>query len=116
MSDTTSDAFDRTADVGPWYTTRDALAFASKADLKSPPKSDLLDELGGSPAGPGAKGAWSGSDAAGGATGQNCDDWTNATVYVEATTGSTLSLDPAWGGGDAPLRCDSKAPIICLQQ
>ena len=116
MSDTTSDAYARTADVGPWYTTRDALAFATKADLKSPPKSDLLDELGGAPAGPGAAGAWTGSDSAGAATGQDCGDWTNATVYVEATTGSTLALDPAWGGGNAPLRCDAKAPLICFEQ
>jgi hypothetical protein len=116
LSDATTNAYDRMADVGPWYTASNELAFATKADLLGAPRSDLLDELGGYPEGPGAKGAWSGSDAAGVASGKDCDGWTNATANAQATTGTALGSDATWGGGSAPLRCDGKAPLICFQQ
>jgi hypothetical protein len=112
LSDASTGAFDRTADAGPWYTTNDALAFVSKADLRGAPRSELLDEYGGYPA---RAGGWSGSDAAGIATGDDCDGWTNAASDRTGSTG-TLALGAAWGGGGAPLSCDVKAPLICFQQ
>jgi hypothetical protein len=116
ISDATTNAYDRTADVGPWYTTRDALAFASKADLRGAPATDLLDELGQVPDGAGAAGAWTGSDAQGVASGHDCDGWTNAGGDASATTGSALGYDVAWGGDDAPTACNGKAPLLCFQQ
>ena len=116
LSDATTSAYDRIADVGPWYTASNELAFATKTDLRGAPRSPLLDELGGYPEVSGAKGAWSGSDAAGVASGRDCDGWTNATATAQGTTGTALGSDATWGGGSTPLRCDGTAPLICFQQ
>jgi hypothetical protein len=112
LSDKTVNAYDRVASDGPWYTTADALAFGSKADLRGTPRAELMDELGGYPQ---AGGAWSGSDASGLSTGADCDGWTNATSAATATTGSAVGFDPTWGGAHATTRCDAKASLICLQ-
>lgn len=116
LSDRTTDAYDRTADAGPWYTTGDELAFSSKTDLRGAPKSELLDEYGGYPGRPSAANAWSGTDSTGAWSGQDCDGWTNATLDATATIGSAVVSDAAWGGGDAALHCNEKAPLICFQQ
>jgi hypothetical protein len=114
ISDASTSAFDRTADVGPWYTTGNAVAFASKADLREAPQSELLDEVGGYPQS--LAGAWTGSDALGAATSETCDGWTNATDGATATTGTGFSTDASWGGGNTPLPCNAQAPLICFQQ
>lgn len=110
----TNNAFDRVSDSGPWYTTGNALAFASKADLRGTPQSELLDEVGGYPQT--LAGAWTGSDAQGAATSENCEGWTNATAGATATTGTGFSDDASWGGGNTSLPCTAKAPLICFQQ
>jgi hypothetical protein len=114
ISDASTNAFDRTSDVGPWYTTGNAVAFASKADLRGTPQSELLDEVGGYPQT--LAGAWTGSDAQGAATSETCEGWTNATAGATATTGTGFSDDASWGGGNTPLPCAAKAPLICFQQ
>ncbi len=117
ISDGATSAYDRTASSsGPWYTTGEALAFATRADLRGPPAATLRDELGGIPDGVATTGAWTGSDSEGRATGQDCDGWTNATVAATATTGSGLGFDTAWGGGHATRRCDQKAPLLCVEK
>lgn len=114
LSDASSNAFDRTADVGPWYSTSDTLAFASKADLRAAPQSELLDEVGGYPQN--LAGAWTGSDAQGAATNETCEGWTNATTGATATTGTGFGQDSQWGGGSTSLPCNAQAPLICFQQ
>jgi hypothetical protein len=114
ISDASNNAFDRTADVGPWYTTGNAVAFASKADLRGAPQAELLDEVGGYPQS--LAGAWTGSDAQGAATSESCEGWTNATDGATATTGTAFSNDTTWGGGNTSLRCNAQAPLICFQQ
>jgi hypothetical protein len=109
-----SNAIDRTADVGPWYSTADALVFASKADLTGDPLAQILDEHGGYPQS--LAGAWTGTSSQGTATPDTCEGWTNATGDVAATTGTGFSGDATWGGGNAPLPCSSQAPLLCLQQ
>ena len=116
ISDASTNAYDRTADVGPWYTMHGDVAFASKADLRAAPRTDLLDEGGNRPTGLGTTGAWSGSSPNGGATGHDCDGWTNASADATATMGSALGLDTAWGGDDVPSKCNALAPLICFQQ
>ena len=119
LSDAKNSAYDRTGDVGPWYTTNDELAFSTKADLHGGPTSPLLDENGRAPEGAGSAGAataWTGSDSAGVATGHDCEGWTNATVDVYASTGSLPATDAKWAGEGAALRCNAKAPLICFQQ
>ncbi len=108
-----SNAFDRTSDVGPWYSTSDALVFASKADL-GVPRSELLDEAGEYPQT--VAGAWTGSDSLGAATNETCEGWTNATAGATATTGTAAKSDSSWGGASTSLSCDAKAPLICFQQ
>ena len=116
ISDDANDAYDRVTGTGPWYTTGDKLAFSTKAGLRQAPASELLDEAGGSPAGSQPVRAWTGSDAAGTATGDNCDGWTNATADAIATTGSALRSDAEWGGGGDAVHCDEKAQLLCFQQ
>jgi hypothetical protein len=116
LSDGATSAYDRTTGAGPWYTTGDALAFASKGDLRSAPRAALLDEYGGYPERAGSAGAWSGSDAAGAASGRDCDGWTRATADVTGTTGTASELDATWGGGHVPFSCDALLPLICIQQ
>jgi hypothetical protein len=114
ISDGASSAYDRTADVGPWYTTRGALAFYRKADLREgSPMTDLLDEHGDPPS---ADRVWTGTTRAGVASGDDCDGWTNAGAAATASTGSALGRDTSWGGEEPPARCDGKAAIVCFQQ
>jgi hypothetical protein len=114
LSDATSNAYDRTTGAGPWYTTGDQVAFASKTDLRGAPMAPLLDEYGGYPTRAGNAGAWSGSDVGGTATGQDCGGWTSGSPHAAGTTGT--ALDASWGGGNAPFSCDTLLPIVCLQQ
>jgi hypothetical protein len=118
ISDATTNAYDRISEVGPWYTTGGKLAFASKAALLDAPEADLFDEWAVAASGGAAPAVvvWSGTDAAGVATTENCDGWANATASATATTGSALGNDHAWGGGGPPLRCDGKAALICFEQ
>jgi hypothetical protein len=115
LSDSTTDALDRITIDGPWYTTGGELAWGSKAELPGPPLSPLLSPSGGDVLGAGASGPWTGTDANGAATGQDCDDWTNATTEVSATLGTAKMDDTNWGGGAQALRCNAKAPLICFQ-
>jgi hypothetical protein len=116
ISDDATDAYDRVTGAGPWYTTHDQLAFSTKTSLRHAPASELLDEAGGYTDGAAPTRAWSGSDSAGVATGDNCDGWTNATADATATTGSALRSDANWGGGDDALHCDDKAQLLCFQE
>ncbi len=114
ISDGTTNAFDRTGDVGPWYTTHGDLAFSQKSDLRDgSPATDLLDEHGNAAA---AEGAWSGTGTTGAATDHDCEGWTNASAAATGSTGSALGLDTSWGGDDTPAPCDGKAALICFQQ
>jgi len=114
ISGPATNAFDRIEDVGPWYSTRDVQAFATKADLRSSPQAEIFDEAG-SP-GETLRGAWTGTDSQGNATVETCNAWTDATSSASATTGTGVSGDAMWGGGNAPLSCDSHAPILCFEQ
>jgi hypothetical protein len=114
ISDATTNAYDRTADVGPWYTTRGELAFSQKSDLREgSPSTDLLDERGNAPS---ADGAWSGTTTAGLASGSDCEGWTNASAGATGASGSALGADPSWGGDDMPATCEGKAALICFEQ
>lgn len=113
LSTSASNASDRIGDVGPWYSTRDTVVFASKAALHEAPTSEILDEHGTTSATPDP---WTGTDARGAASGQDCDGWTNGTGEVTATTGTGFASDVEWGGGAMALHCDATAPLICFQQ
>src|SRR5437763_1878544 len=63
-----------------------------------------------------AGGAWTGSDATGAWAGDDCDGWTNATAAATGMTGSAARADAVWGGGDAHVRCDGKAALVCFQE
>jgi hypothetical protein len=112
ISNGKADAYVRMSD-GPWYTTADALAFSSHAELRNAPQAELLDEAGGYPQN---AGAWTGSDVNGTSVPDNCEAWTNATAAATGMTGSALGFDATWGGGHAPMRCDQKAALLCFQQ
>ncbi len=114
ISGPSTNAFDRIDDVGPWYTTKDVQAFASKASLRTSPQAQLLDETG-APL-EAVRPVWTGSDAQGNATVETCNAWTDATASASAATGTGVSGDATWGGGNAPLSCDSHAPLLCFEQ
>jgi hypothetical protein len=113
ISEGTAGAFERAPDVGPWYTTGGAVAFSSRNDLRGAPRSELLDEYGGHAE---PVGAWSGSDASGAATANDCAGWTSAAIDATGTAGTALRLDAGWAGGDVPRACNIAAPIVCLQE
>ena len=113
LSDGTTGAYDRAPEVGAWYTTGDALAFSGKTELRGAPRSEILDEYGGHAE---PVGAWSGSEAGGAATTNDCVAWTSAAIDATGTAGTALRRDASWGGGDAPRACDVAAPIVCFQQ
>ena len=115
LSDGTTNAIDRITGDGPWYTTGGDLAWGNKVELPGAPVSPLLSENGGDVSGASVSGPWTGTDANGFATGQDCDGWTNATTEVSATLGTAKQGDTHWGGGGEALRCDAKAPLICFQ-
>ena len=114
LSGPATNAFDRIDDVGPWYSTHDVQVFASKPDLRGSPQAEITDEVGDQAVL--LAGVWTGTDAQGNATVETCNGWTDATPAASATTGTTESGDAMWGGGNAPLSCDSHAPILCFEQ
>jgi hypothetical protein len=111
ISDDVASAYDRTVDVGPWYTTRGEVGFWSKSDLRAAAAAPLADEYGGDVADSGATWAWSGTNADGASTGTNCNRWTDATESASATVTKT-----AWDGGTLVVSCDTRAPLICFEQ
>ena len=113
LSDGTTGAYDRFTDVAPWYSTGDAIAFSTKADLRGAPSSELLDEYGGHAA---SAGPWSGNDVNGAATGHDCDGWTSAAGDATGSAGTAIALDATWGGGPALRSCALEAPIVCFEQ
>ncbi len=115
LSDGTANASDRITGDGPWYTTGNELAFSSKVDLRERPSRRSSPSTAATSSAPGASGAWTGTDANGVATGEDCEGWTNATADALATTGTALAVDTGWGGGDSPLRCNAKAALICFE-
>jgi hypothetical protein len=116
LSSGTTDAYDRMTGNGPYDNTAGKTVFASRAAMREAPSANLLDEEGNAPSNIAAVGAWSGSDNAGLHAGADCAGWTDATDLASASTGSARVGDPAWGGGDAPARCSSKAPLLCVEQ
>lgn len=113
LSTASTNASDRIADVGPWYSTLDKVVFSSKAALGEAPAAQIVDERGAASSTPDP---WTGTDAQGAASGQDCEAWTNATGDAKATTGTGFASDPEWGGGATTLHCDAQAPLICFQQ
>ena len=116
LSDSTANAYDRIADVGPWTTTAGDVAFQSKAELRGAPHTPLLDESGETPSGLAAGGSWSGSDLNGEAVGADCNGWTAAAEELGGATGSATGSGGGWGGQGNPQHCNQKAPLICFQQ
>ncbi|MEA2748151.1 MAG: hypothetical protein QOI41_2294 [Myxococcales bacterium] len=114
LSSTSTNALDRIDDVGPWYSMRDTVVFSSKSALREAPTAQIVDETGAAPLADNAP--WTGTDAQGLGTGQDCEGWTNGTAEIVATTGSGFAADSEWSGGSATLHCDNKAPLICFQQ
>ena len=114
ISDASTNAYDRTGEVGPWYNTAGDVVFYDKSGLRGPPSASILDEHGS--LGSTGNGPWTGSNEDGVSTGSDCEGWTNAGGDVTATLGSSLSLDRSWGGGSQSVACNAKAPILCFQQ
>jgi hypothetical protein len=115
LSDGSANAFDRITGDGPWTTTGGGVAFASKLDLRGAPASVILSEKGVDVLAAGASGPWTGSDADGVATDQDCEGWTNASGELSATLGTALKDDTDWGGGGQAAACNAKAPLICFE-
>jgi hypothetical protein len=116
LSTTAESAASRITGSGPWYTVDGSLAFADADQLKDAPDVALLPGDVGDVLGPvAASRPWTGTDASGGATGQDCDGWTNATADLDATVGTAAANDIDWGGGNTTTRCDQKAPLICFE-
>jgi hypothetical protein len=113
LSDSNTNAFDRIADVGPWYLLNGTLVFANKAALKGNPLTRInVDET---RAVNNILFPWTGTNADGTKTTANCNNWTVNNASVAGEVGSTNSTTSAWTAAAAPA-CFIFYNLYCFEQ
>lgn len=111
LSDSSTNAIDRIADVGPWYRMdRTGLIFPSKASISSWPLLFISLQENGSSI---SNIPWTGTDPDGYNTGDNCSDW--GSTAANGTIGQNSSLTGGWT--EAFLNgCTAVRPLYCFEQ
>ena len=115
LSDSNTNAYDRIADVGPWYRLDGRMAFANKAGLKGNPMVTLnVNETGGTgtPLFP-----WTGTLANGTKAATNCSNWTVGAL--NGTTGGgglNTSTTGTWTANNAQQSCFFQFNLYCFEQ
>lgn len=114
LSSSTINALDRLADVGPWYRVdQETLLFPSRAAMVNGPlapidtQSDPVDDR--------RNLFWSGTLAAGSASGSNCQDWTAYGSGLVATVGRVDTAGQGWVNPSS-LSCGSYLSLLCIEQ
>ena len=114
LSDDTTNAIDRIADVGPWYTTQGELAFADKAAMTGIPATPIIyDELGS--AGP-APSYWTGTLPGGTRAAANCENWTSSLASSTGVIGIASEQTVAWTDYLHPSTCNIQVQLLCVEQ
>jgi hypothetical protein len=117
LSDATTNAIDRIADVGPWYTMNGLLAFKDKAQLTQTPSAIIeFDQTGAQVA---ASSYWTGTRVGGTSADANCNDWTSAAENAVGVWGDGRQLRgaPTWTEASSPpASCNGAINLICIEQ
>jgi hypothetical protein len=113
LSDSTHDAKDRIADVGPWYRVDGQMVFANKAALTGTPMVAInLTENGAMPGGTAAI-PFTGTDNGGTKNANTCTDWTVNTGNGEC--GSATMNTAGWTQTGA-FMCSIAYSLYCFEQ
>lgn len=109
LSDTTTNALDRIADVGPWVDMTGRRVFRDKAQLMGFPDIAITTDETGKMWG---DYYWTGTLLGGSKSAANCTDWTNGSSG-EGTAGA-ISTDQWTDSGARP--CSDSRRIVCFEQ
>ncbi len=112
LSDAATNAIDRITDVGPWRRLDDAIVFASKAGLGSPPLATIDRDESGNVV-PGTFSVWTGTKPDG-TRATNCQSWTGGPPETGAY-GTSGVMAPEWTQGGTML-CEAFGHLYCIEQ
>ena len=114
LSDSQTDAIDRIADVGPWYTMNGNLAFQNKAQLAGTPSNVIeYDMAGGIVA---SSSYWTGTNPGGTRAAENCNDWTSSSEMVTGVWGSGRETSNRWTTYVPSSICLQGLNLLCIEQ
>jgi hypothetical protein len=123
LSDSTHDAIDLIADVGPWYLRDGTKIFNNKANLQTTALSAIARDENGHPVaawdGTNHHYAWTGTLPGGRRTTDTCLDWTNAEHNGDGAVGSFDKVGEWTGTASSRLPCDGtsyRMHLYCLEQ
>jgi len=112
LSDSGTDAIDRVASDGPWYTLDGHLAFAHKVDLAGTPGAVIeVDQDGGIVA---TSSYWTGTQLGGTKDVANCNDWTSESNDDEGVWGNGRNA-AQWTAANHPAACLGAINLLCLE-
>jgi hypothetical protein len=116
LSDSTENAIDRIADLGPWYRIDGKKVFNNRANLQTTPLATLSVDERGETLDWGE--TWTGTGATGTSSGHTCDSWSTAarSYYTLGEFGNTCSTSSAWTSAGDDGQCDVKRHLICIEQ
>jgi Protein of unknown function (DUF1554) len=117
LSDATTNAIDRIADVGPWYTMNALLAFKDKVQLTQTPSAIIEFDQIGSPVT--ASSYWTGTRVGGTSADANCNNWTSAAENTVGVWGDGRQLRGATTWTEAsypPASCNGALNLLCIEQ
>ena len=114
LSDSSMNAIDRLADVGPWYRLdQQTKLFASRAAITQGPLMAIEDPT---DASAGVRSLfWSGTLLDGTASTTNCSEWTSYVGGGTATVGRTDTAGSGWVD-PTPLSCSTYLSLLCFEQ
>jgi hypothetical protein len=120
LSDGTSDAIGRIADVGPWFLVAGMTeVFHNKGSLTATPLVPInMDEYGSTvsaAAGTDEASVWTGTDQGGHGTGENCLSWTRNYASYFAAVGSVTSTS-LWSRYGSDSECSQSARLYCFER
>jgi hypothetical protein len=112
LSDSTTNALDRIASDGPWYTLDGHLAFAHKAELAGAARASIeIDQAGSVVA---ASSYWTGTRTGGTKGDATCRDWTSSNDADEGIWGNGRSADQ-WTETKHPAGCLGAVNLLCIE-
>ena len=114
LSDSTTNAIDRIADVGPWYRLDGRMVFANKAGLTGNPMVVINMHEDGTTNN--ILFPWTGTNANGTKATNNCNNWTDGSAGMTGECGSTNSTTGAWTAGSGACVCFIQYNLYCFEQ
>jgi hypothetical protein len=113
LSDSTTNAYDRIADVGPWTLVGGAILFANKAALKGAPAGPINRDETGKYIPDISAVTWTGTNVDGTKATNNCTDWTSSLSSPSAQLGCQYVNTWSSCGGSI---CDNSYALYCFEQ